>query len=179
MKKLITIIMLLISSAVHGQNKVVTFLDIPVKGNTEKFIKKLVKKGFQNFSANRLEGVFENSSCYIDLISNKGKVCGIIITEKTGTMSVDSVISRYNKLIEKYNDDIRYIEIEHNRPVLTTGDNEGIICVDSHQYHAEYFQKNTPQDYRQRMSFGISNIDGYYYIVFRFETINDYDSIDL
>ena len=94
-------------------------------------------------------------------------------------MSVDSVISRYNKLIEKYNNDIHYIEIEHNHPVLNTGDNEGIIYVDSYQYHAEYFQRNIPQSYRQRVAFEISNIDGYYHIVFRFETTNDYDSIDL
>ena len=68
---------IMLSLTMFAQQKDVTrFLGIPVDGTVATMKQKLLNKGFKQSSyyKNQLEGRFNNSDVYVNIVDNKGKV---------------------------------------------------------------------------------------------------------
>ena len=81
MKKLLTLILLLIASVeMYAQNNITTFLGIPVDGTKSSMIQQLQQKGFiYNQKKDMLEGEFNGEDVSIEIKTQKGKVYAIAV----------------------------------------------------------------------------------------------------
>lgn len=81
MKKLLTLILLLIASVeMYAQNNITTFLGIPVDGTKSSMIQQLQQKGFiYNQKKDMLEGEFNGEDVFIEIKTQKGKVYAIAV----------------------------------------------------------------------------------------------------
>ncbi|WP_353333262.1 hypothetical protein [Bacteroides sedimenti] len=151
MKKMLSIVMLLISSvALYAQKDVTQFLGIPVDGSKSVMIQKLKAKGYTSSPNNKdvLVGQFNGSGVNIHIATNNNKVCRIMVQDAK-TINESDIKIRFNKLCQQFQNNKKYIPASLSSPDFTLSDDEDIsygISVNNKRYEAVYYQLPTNID---------------------------------
>lgn len=115
MKKLLTLILLLIASVeMYAQNNITTFLGIPVDGTKSSMIQKLQQKGFvYNQKKDMLEGEFNGKDVSIEIGTQKGKVYAISVTYRK-SLDTEVVKMTYENLCRQFRDNPKYMALSED-----------------------------------------------------------------
>ncbi len=140
MKKILTILLLLVVSAVaHAQQDVTRFLGIPVDGTKSEMIRKLQAKGFRYDSANdRLTGEFNGTDVTIRVVTNNNKVYRIAVVDEN-EVGETAIRIRFNRLVEQFQNNSKYTSFGD----FTIPDDEDIsyeMTVHDKRYEADFYQ---------------------------------------
>lgn len=102
MKKIIFMMLLLVSASASAQKDVTKFLGIPVDGYKSEMRKKLIDKGFTyNAQYDYLEGEFNGRNVIVSIITNNNKVWRIIVLDVNSCGEADIKI-RFNNLCAQF-----------------------------------------------------------------------------
>ena len=119
-----TIILGVFTTVVSAQHDVTKFLGIPVDGYKSQIIKKLEDKGYKyDAYTDMLTGEFNGYDVNISIVTNNNKVYRIFIQDANYT-SETSIRIRFNKLVDQFNNNKRYLPLSDDNQYLT--DNEDI-----------------------------------------------------
>lgn len=143
MKKLLfSVVALLLVASANAQADVTKFLGIPVDGTKEEMIAKLKEKGFQmaeyNPNNNILEGEFNGFDVRVYIVTNKNKVCRIMVCDKN-KQSGSSIKNRFNILFEQFKNNTNYISLEDYK-IPENEDVEKEILINKKNYQAIFYQ---------------------------------------
>lgn len=174
MKRLIIIILALFASiAISAQtnSNVLKFMGIPVDGSKTQVIQKLKEKGFKYDSTNDcLTGRFNGIESNIFISTNKNKVDRIYVCDATATNEA-SIRIAYNKLLQQFNNNSKYIAIEENKPISENEDISYKMTVNNKRYDAYFFLKDNPT--QGMVWFTIVEFYRKYYIAIFYENLNN------
>ena len=141
MKKIVfSLVFIGMSLFTKAQNDVTQFLGIHVDGNKSEMIQKLKNKGFRlNYSADMLEGKFNGTDVTVNIVTNRDKVCRIVIND---AIPVDerSIQIRFNNLCRQFENNQKYLSMGNQ----TIPDNEDIsyqMIVNNKRYEAVFYQQ--------------------------------------
>lgn len=145
MKKMLFVaVMLLFTFIANAQADVTKFLGIPIDGTKEEMIAKLKEKGFRlsiyNPDNNILEGEFNGFDVNVHIVTNKNKVCRIMVCDKN-TQSGNSIKTRFNILCEQFKNNPNYIPFSDNFKIPENEDVKREILINKKKYEAIFFQK--------------------------------------
>ena len=152
MKKVLTIVMLLIFSAVlYAQQNVTQFLGIPVDGSKSAMIQKSKAKGFKSspFDPNVLEGEFNGRNVNLHVVTNNNKVYRIAVCDAYGTDETNIKI-RFNTLCQQFMNNNKYIPVASSISEYILDDDENIsfeMTVNKKRYEAAFLQMPTGNEY--------------------------------
>ena len=142
-KLLFCVIMLLFTFTANAQADVTKFLGIPIDGTKEEMIEKLKEKGFQmaeyNPNNNILEGEFNGFNVNVHIVTNKNKVCRIMVGD-TNTQSGNSIKTRFNILCEQFKNNPNYISLGDDFKIPENEDIEKEILINKKKYEAIFYQ---------------------------------------
>jgi hypothetical protein len=154
MKKILSVaFLLMLSVALHAQKEVTKFLGIPVDGSKSSMIQKLKNKGFVYYpSADYLEGEFNGQQVNVYVVTNKNKVCRIMVCDKNncdeGQIKIIKI--RYNKLCRQFANNQKYVPLDAEE--LSEGENISYErTVHNKQYQATYAQLPADDDLTKRL----------------------------
>ena len=141
-KTLLLACLLLCSLPLLAQNKVTTFLGIPVDGTKAEMIQKLKAKGFVYNSAKKgLEGEFNGRNVNVYILTNNNKVWRIAVADAS-TCDESQIKTRFNNLCYQFEKNKKYSGSESQ----TLSDDEDIsyeMTVHKKEYQAGFFQMYT------------------------------------
>ena len=131
----------------YSQNDVTKFLGIPVDGGKEEFVKQLCSKGFsliqggENllYGSDVLQGSFNGAEVYVVVITNKDKVCRIMVSD-ISQLDERSIKIRFNKLCQQFENNQKYIALDNYK----IPDSENLsyeMQVNKKRYEAAFQQK--------------------------------------
>ncbi|MDE6151676.1 MAG: hypothetical protein K2G12_06805 [Prevotella sp.] len=143
MKKILSIVMLLVlSAALYAQKEVTKFLGIPVDGTKAAMIQKLRAKGFTPSLRDKdvLVGTFNGTKVNLQIVTNNGKVCRIAIWDVVNVNETDIRI-RFNTLCRQFNENKKYISASSSDYILQDGEDISYeMRVKNQRYEAAYWQ---------------------------------------
>lgn len=181
-KTLLLACLLLCSLPLLAQNKVTTFLGIPVDGTKAEMIQKLKAKGFvKSAYSDRLEGEFNGMDVWVYVHTNRNKVWRIAVSD-ANACDEEQIKVRFNRLCNQFRNNERYVG-----PDQSLSEEEDIgyeILVNKKRYFATFLQLHSPEDIindeenlKNRMVwFTILKIENDYRIVIYYE--NNYNEAD-
>ncbi len=149
MKRIFTILFsLMLTVTLLAQNDVTTFLGIPVDGTKTSFIQKLKAKGFvtTSMSGTDLQGKFNGKDVYVIVQTNNNKVCRVVVTEKDKTRDESDIRIRYNRLMDQFQANEKYVELIPNEEIDDDTDISYEMNVKNKRFQAEFYQKPTQMD---------------------------------
>ncbi len=149
MKRIFTILFsLMLTVTLLAQNDVTTFLGIPVDGTKTSFIQKLKAKGFvtTSMSGTDLQGKFNGKDVYVIVQTNNNKVCRVVVTEKDKTRDESNIRIRYNRLMDQFQANEKYVELIPNEEIDDDTDISYEMNVKNKRFQAEFYQKPTQMD---------------------------------
>lgn len=138
--------MLLISSIfVYAQQDVTKFLGIPVDGSKSEMIQKLKAKGYTSSSHNKdiLVGEFNGANVEIQVVTNKNKVCRVVVFDANPT-NEGGIKIRFNRLCEQFANNSKYISSIKSLEDYKISDDEDVayeMTVNKKRYEAIFYQK--------------------------------------
>ena len=139
MKKMLLIMLLLVSSVGFAQKEVTKFLGIPVDGYKSEMIQKLKAKGYKyNSALDCLEGEFNGREVQISVVTNNNKVYRIAVFDKNYSNETDIKI-RFNTLCSQFENNLKYIGSREQK----ISDNDDIsyeISLKNKRYEAVFYQ---------------------------------------
>ncbi|MDE6624506.1 MAG: hypothetical protein K2K30_09000 [Alistipes sp.] len=147
MKKLLVMALtLLLSGAVQAQMDVTRFLGIPVDGSKSEMIRQLKEKGFRStkYDNEILEGEFNGTEVQVFIVTNRNKVCRIMVADANSVNESDIKI-RFNRLCSQFESNPNYISPQDQ----TIPEDEKIsqeMTINKKRYQATFFQKPTTKD---------------------------------
>lgn len=132
--------LLVLSATLYAQKEVTKFLGIPVDGTKAAMIQKLKAKGFRSNPRmnNFLVGKFNGNDVNVYIVTNKGKVCRIMVAY-ANEVGASDVINQFNTLCSQFNQNKKYLCLDD----YTLPENEDIsyeMLVNNKQYNAVYYQ---------------------------------------
>ena len=138
---LLTAVLLVVSNILFAQKDVTTFLGIPVDGFKPEMIQKLKGKGFvsNKLDNDLLEGEFNGTQVFIDVVTTNNKVSRITIADINVVDEADIKI-RFNNLCCQFNNNPRYISVDD----YIIPDDEDIsfeMSVKNKRYEAVFYQQ--------------------------------------
>lgn len=143
MKKILSIMMLLVlSAALYAQKEVTKFLGIPVDGTKAAMIQKLKAKGFTTSPYDRdiLVGNFNGGKVNVHVVTNNGKVCRVMVWDAVKANEADIRI-RFNHLCRQFSENKKYISVSSSDYLLPEGEDISYeISVNNKRYEAGYCQ---------------------------------------
>ncbi|MBQ9093420.1 MAG: hypothetical protein IJY03_05425 [Prevotella sp.] len=153
MKKILSIMMLLVlSAALYAQKEVTKFLGIPVDGTKAAMIQKLKAKGFTPSLREKdmLVGTFNGAKVNVYIVTNKGKVCRIMVCD-ANTMNETDIRIRFNTLCRQFNENKKYISASLSDYILQDSENisHGMTLYNK-RYEAAYYQ--LPSDWNETVA---------------------------
>lgn len=154
-------------------NKVTEFMGIPVDGSKNEIKDKLINKGFvYNELKDIFEGEFNGEQVFVFIQTYKDKVWRIIVFDKEETQNKTDIIIRYNKLINQFSINEKYIQpINKNKPI-PEGEPLGYKILTGKFYNAKFFQK-PERDMSNRLVWFTINYDSGYKIAIFYENLNN------
>lgn len=145
MKRVISILLIMIPLMVFGQKDVTTFLGIPVDGRKTNFIQCLKKKGFvldYHSDNGTLYGKFNGNDVVVYIQTNNDKVCRIIVSDKNETRNETDIKIKFNKLIHQFQNNEKYTEYPlPNEEISEDTDLSHEISVKNKRFQAEFYQR--------------------------------------
>ena len=146
MKKIILMMLILLSVSANAQKDVTKFLGIPVDGYKTEMKKKLIDKGFTYDAQNdRFEGEFNGQNVYVYIVTNNNKVWRIAVSDANFVGETDIKI-RFNKLCNQFEKNDKYIKASLKEYRLSEDEDISYeIIVNNKRYEACYYQKSNPE----------------------------------
>lgn len=146
MKKLLSMTMLLMLSIIaYAQQDVTQFLGIPVDGSKAEMVRKLKEKGYRNdLTTDALVGEFNGAKVNVYVVTNKNKVCRIMLADAHNVDERDIQI-RFNRLCGQFANNPKYISLQD----YTIPEDEDIsyeIAVHNKRYEAVFYQHAAAMD---------------------------------
>ena len=95
---------LMFACSVYAHKDVTTFLGIPVDGSKAEMKRKLIAKGFtptKQVGKDFLEGEFNGFDVYLYIVTNKNKVCRIMLAD-AHTQNEAGIRTRFNNLVKQF-----------------------------------------------------------------------------
>jgi len=128
--------------ACMAQDDVTKFLGIPVDGTKSEMTQKLKAKGFKAnaYDKDVLEGQFNGGSVNVYIVTNRDKVCRIMVCDK---ISVDesSIKIRFNNLVRQFMKNANYIHLDDHS--IPADENISIQMLSKNKrYEAVFYQKS-------------------------------------
>lgn len=129
-----SLLITLMTLTTYAQKDVTKFLGIPVDGTKASMIQKLKAKGFKSsyYDKDILEGQFNGTNVYVNVITNRDKVWRIAIVD---AYSCDwkEIVSRYNMLLTQFRSKLdTYTQLDSADKFLTQDyDNAEFFLFDS------------------------------------------------
>ena len=182
MKKIILMMLVLVSVSVNAQKDVTKFLGIPVDGYKTEMKQKLIERGVTyNAEYDWFQGEFNGRNVIVGIATNNNKVWRIMVSDATPCGEGDIKI-RFNTLCNQFAINKNYIAV--NPDGYTLSENEDIsyeMLVHKKRYEAAYYQLSNPEDTYDLFSkksvwFMISETYGRYSIVMYYD--NEYNHAD-
>lgn len=142
MKKILSIIMLLIVSAsLYAQKDVTKFLGIPVDGTKRAMIQKLKAKGFvYNLKNDYLSGQFNGKKVHIYIATNSNKVYRIMVADAT-YIDETNIKIRFNTLCDQFSNNQNYIHTDKDFSIPEDEKISYECLVNKKRYDAIFYQK--------------------------------------
>lgn len=145
MKRILILLMAVLSAINILAQDVTTFLGIPVDGNKSDFRQKLIDKGFETIEQDRdiLLGEFNGRKSLLSIGTTSNKVSRILVKDLNGSTETDIKI-RFNHLVRQFENSSKYVNnpgIEEESQVIP--DDEDIsyeMLVHNKRYEASYCQ---------------------------------------
>lgn len=182
MKKMILMMLLLVSVLVNAQKDVTKFLGIPVDGTKVEMRKKLIEKGFTyNAQYDYFEGEFNGQNVNLYIATNNNKVWRIVLCDANTRRETDIRI-RFNKLCDQFARNKNYIAASlDGYPLSESEDISYEMSVHKKRYEAAYYQLSSSDTTDELLSkklvwFMISEYHGEYYITMFYD--NEYNHAD-
>lgn len=175
---LLSIILLIFSEGLYAQKDVTKFLNIPVDGSKTAMTQKLKAKGFQyNSTLDCLEGEFNGRDVQLGIVTNKNKVCRIVVADAVTSNESDIKI-RFNKLCLQFLNNKKYMPVAlSDYPLSDEEDISYEISVHNKRYEAVYLQSPEIADSDKRVVwFMIKEQYGRYSIIMYYD--NEYNHSD-
>lgn len=143
-KTLLLACLLLCSLPLLAQNKVTTFLGIPVDGTKAEMIQKLKAKGFaETVHPEVLEGEFNGRDVLIFVHTNRNIVWRIAVVD-ANTCDEAQIKVRFNNLCDQFRNNERYVGPDQ---LLSEDEDIGYeMLVNNKRYAAVFAQVHSPED---------------------------------
>lgn len=139
MKRLITIIALILSISAFGQRTPIRFLGLPVDGTKTSMIKQLKQKGFQyNAEMGCLEGSFNGKSSLVFIHENKGKVDRIMVAG-ANMVGPSDIKWQFNQLLRDFEKNGKYLSSRLNKSIPDDEDINYEMTVHDKTYAAFFY----------------------------------------
>lgn len=143
MRKIAFTLLMLLTLTLNAQEKNVTkFMGIPVDGAKEEMISKLKQKGFTyNTRHDCLEGEFNGRDVIVHVVTNKGKVYRVFVSDKKFDSEADIKI-RFNNLVRQFEFNSNYYDSDSSQCI---NENERIsyqMSVNKKYFEACFYQKS-------------------------------------
>ena len=166
MKRILTTaIAFLLTLTLSAQSNITTFMGIPVDGTKAAMTTMLLKNGLVKSGNDFIISNIEGRSFLVRIMTNKGKVYRISMVETKGTSDVNSILTKYENLIDEFRtNETLYCEYEYNKPVDPAHAPYWKEFIHQGAYYAEFFQVSDPQLYSRRVAFRITDEFGDYRI---------------
>lgn len=145
MKKIILMMLLLVSITANAQKDVTKFLGIPVDGTKAAMTQKLKAKGFQyNQRLDCLTGEFNGGEVNVCVVTNNNKVWRIMVQDASASSEGDIKI-RFNNLCRQFRNNKKYISTTFSDNTLSDSENISYeMLVNKKRYEASYYQAPDP-----------------------------------
>lgn len=136
-----SLLITLMTLTAYSQKDVTKFLGIPVDGSKAEMIQKLKAKGFKStyYDKDILEGEFNGTNVYINVVTNGNKVHRIMVTDKT-PQNKTNIKHRFNRLCTQFENNTNYTSITENQSISDDEDIDYNISVNKKRYEAVYYQ---------------------------------------
>ncbi len=142
MKKLISIILVMMISLGSNAQDVTKFLGIPVDGTKESMKQKLIQKGFKyNVKEDILEGEFNGGKVDISIVTYRNKVWRIAVMD-ANPCDESQIKIRFNNLCNQFARNKKYMPMGDADKYIIP-DDEDIsyeLSVNNKSYEASYIQ---------------------------------------
>lgn len=141
MKKIIILVLLMVSMVVNAQKDVTKFLGIPVDGLKPAMMQKLKGKGFvYNPRLGCLTGEFNGHDVRVNIVTNNNKVWRLVVQDAT-LQNQSGIKVRFNKLIQQFLKNKKYLPATISDPTISDKDNiDYEIIVNKKRYEAAFYQ---------------------------------------
>ena len=133
----------LMTIAIQAQTEVTKFLGIPVDGAKATMIQKLKNKGFDT-SHDVLKGKFNGHDSHIFVVTNKDKVCRIMVCDAE-TFDEGDIRIRFNTLCQQFKNNKKY-SVLYAKPISDSEDISYEMLVHSKKYDACFAQLSDKND---------------------------------
>lgn len=138
MKRLVIVIVAVLSCVLSYGQGTIKFLGIPVDGRESEVVFKLKQKGFKMDSDGRcLEGTFNGKPSYVYIHTNNRKVDRIMVADQHPTTK-GQIRIQYNNLLEQFKNNDKYLSIG-NDPIPEDEDIAYEITVHDKEYSAHFY----------------------------------------
>jgi len=147
MKKVLLLMLMMVTMTASAQKDVTKFLGIPVDGYKAEMKKKLIAKGFTyNAQNDFFEGEFNGRDVHVYIATNNNKVWRIMVCDKNTCGEADIKI-RFNNLCRQFSNNKKYVPISMDDKDYTLSESEDIsyeMLMHKKRYEASYFQGPDP-----------------------------------
>lgn len=144
MKKVLLLMLMLVSMTAMAQKEVTKFLGIPVDGYKADMKKNLIAKGFTyNAQNDCFEGEFNGRDVHVYIATNNNKVWRIMVCDKN-TCDEANIKIRFNNLCRQFAKNQKYVAANYGASDYTLSDSEDIsyeMKVNKKRYDASYYQE--------------------------------------
>lgn len=148
MKKILLMMLLLVSATANAQKDVTKFLGIPVDGYKAEMKRKLISKGFSyNAQNDNFNGEFNGRDVNVYIATNNNKVWRIMVCD-ANTCGEGDIKIRFNNLCRQFAKNKKYVSTNFGEGDYTLSDDEDIsyeMLVHKKRYEASYFQTPDPE----------------------------------
>ncbi|MBE6331959.1 MAG: hypothetical protein E7070_06610 [Bacteroidales bacterium] len=141
MKKILFILLMLVSITAFAENDVTKFLGIPVDGFKQDMIQKLKAKGYRyNAASDCLTGEFNGSDVEISVATNNNKVWRIMVVDANYSSETDIKI-KFNKLVGQFQNNKKYMSGTLTDQMLSEKEDISYeMLVNKKRFQAYFFQ---------------------------------------
>lgn len=147
MKKVLLLVLMLVTMTAAAQKDVTKFLGISVDGYKAEMKKKLTAKGFAyNAQHDFFEGEFNGRDVNVYIATNNNKVWRIMVCDKN-TCGEGEIKIRFNNLCRQFAKNQKYVAANLGEKDYTLSESEDIsyeMLVHNKRYEASYFQVPDP-----------------------------------
>jgi hypothetical protein len=148
MKKIIGLLLMLVTMTATAQKDVTKFLGIPVDGYKAEMKKKLIDKGFEyNAKDDAFTGEFNGRNVNLFIATNNNKVWRIIVCD-ANTSNESDIKIRFNTLCDQFAKNKKYVSANLGMKDFKLSEDEDIsyeMMVNSKRYEAAYYQILDPE----------------------------------
>lgn len=143
MKKVLLIVLMLLTISLQAQDMVTRFMGIPVDGKKSAMISKLKKKGFKyDRYDDCLTGRFNGRDVKLYVVENNKKVYRICVIDEY-TSNQTNIIIRYNNLIDQFENNDNYRSSIDNVKIGYEEDLHNEMIYQNKRYQAVFYQKDS------------------------------------